>query len=104
MKNWKAILVTKVLILLGAMFLTLALPAESNAQQPRISSISEIEGQVHDASRSLGTMAKYIIGAVMFIALIGVVYMVATSHPKSKEAVIGWVASIIVYIIAISII
>lgn len=83
--------------------LTVFMPADLVAQ-PKIKNINEISGEVKSASTAIGDMAKYIIGAVLFIALIGVIYMVASSHPKSKEAVIGWIAAIIIYIIAISII
>ena len=95
---------SKMMAILGLMMFLVAVPVQMEGQTPKIQSLSEIESEVADASSSLGNMAKYIIGAVLLIALIGVIYMVASSHPKSKEAVIGWIAAVIVYIIAITII
>jgi uncharacterized BrkB/YihY/UPF0761 family membrane protein len=94
----------KSLIMLMFLFtLTLSVPVNVMGQ-PKITSLTEVEEKVKDSSTSIGNMAKYIIGAVLLIALIGVIYMVASSHPKSKEAVIGWIVAIVVYIIAISIV
>lgn len=103
MRNLKMSFAKILLVFMGCMMLTVLVPIESHAQV-KINDISQVTGEVQKASTAMADMAKYIIGAVLFIALIGVIYMVASSHPKSKEAVIGWIAAIVVYIIAINII
>jgi hypothetical protein len=72
-------------------------------QEPKVTSINGIESQVKTSATSLIQMAKYIIGAVLFIALIGVIYMVASNHPKSKEGIIGWIVALVVYCIAVAV-
>jgi Phage Coat protein B. len=76
----------------------------SFAQAPKVQSITEVESKVKDSATSMITMAKYIIGAVLIIALIGVIYAVASNHPKSKEFVIGWVVAVVVYIVGIAVV
>lgn len=103
MKKLKSIIAAKLLVLFGVMFLTFAMPNESFGQV-KIKSITEMDGQIKSASTALKDWSKYIIGAVLLIALIGVIYMVATSHPKSKEAVIGWIVAIVIYTIAVAVV
>jgi len=46
---------------------------------------------VESASRSLNKTLKIVIGSVLAIGLLVVIYMVATSNPRSRDFVIGWV-------------
>jgi len=75
----------------------------SYCQDPKVKDIKGIETQVKNSATSMIQMAKYIIGAVLFIALITVIYMVASNHPKSKEAIIGWIVALVVYFIAVAV-
>src|ERR1035437_5716854 len=89
-----------------SIFLILNLyPAIENSfgQDPKVRDISGVTTAVKNSATNIIQMAKYIIGAVLFIALIGVIYMVASNHPKSKEAIIGWIVALVVYIIAVAV-
>ena len=48
-------------------------------------------------------LAKYVIGASLFVALIVVIYHVATNSPKAKTAIVSWVIAVVIYCIAINI-
>lgn len=61
------------------------------------SSSSEVSGYVGHYK----TIAKYIIGASLIVALIVVIYHVATNSPKAKTAITSWIIAVIVYCIAI---
>lgn len=102
--NLKKVLLGRLMIFVCLSLILNVAISTSVVGQVKIKSISEVESQVKSSATSLKTMATYIIGAVLFISLISVIYMVATSNPKSKEWVIGWIVAVIVYIIAISII
>ena len=90
-------------ILSMVLILNLYPAIQSFGQAPKATDINGVQTAVQNSATSMIQMAKYIIGAVLFIALIGVVYMVASNHPKSKEAIIGWVVALVVYIIAVTI-
>lgn len=74
------------------------------AQAPKVKDITGVETEVKKSATSLINMSKYIIGAVLFIALIGVIYSVASNHPKSKEFIVGWIVAVVVYIIALTVV
>lgn len=72
--------------------------------QPKISSLSEIESQAKSGIDTIINISKYAIGGVMAIALIFIIYAMATNNPKGKDYLIGWVVALIVYLIGIAII
>lgn len=103
MKKVKALLSSRTVLMLLMFFtISVATPVATMAQKELNITMDQLNDKVGEASEGMAKMAKTIIGAVLFIALIGVIYMVASSHPKSKEAVIGWIVAVIIYIIAIS--
>jgi len=73
--------------------------ALANAQV-KLSSVSEMNTKVSEATSAVVTMVQYIIGAVLAIALIFVVYSLATSSQRAKEYLIGWVIAVVVCLIA----
>jgi len=86
----------KKVLLSCASMLSVAL---ANAQV-KLSSVSEMNTKVSEATSAVVTMVQYIIGAVLAIALIFVVYSLATSSQRAKEYLIGWVISVVVCLIA----
>jgi hypothetical protein len=81
---------------------TLLLPVRSYAQI-KITSLSEIEGKAKEGADTIINIAKYAIGAVLFLALIFVIYAIATNKQNAREYAIGWVIALVVYLIGISI-
>ena len=60
---------------------------------------TRIESEVQRATGSIRTIVQYILYSALFIALIHVVYSVATSNPKMKDIIISWgVALIVLYL------
>jgi hypothetical protein len=62
--------------------------------------MGDLEDTVQETTTSIIDIVGYIIGGVLAIGLIVVVYMVATSHPKARDYIIGWFIALVVYIIA----
>jgi hypothetical protein len=78
------------------------LPVWSYAQV-KITSLSEIESKAKEGATTLINIAKYAIGAVLFLALIFVIYAIATNKQNAREYAIGWVIALVVYLVGISI-
>ena len=66
--------------------------------------ITSIKTQVKTQTDGLKDIIMYVIGAVLGIALIFVIWMIASQHPKAKEAGIGMLVAIIFYGLAWSLI
>ena len=96
---------SKVLLVLAIFLFLNVWPAieTSFGQAPTATNIQGVQSQVQSSANGIIQMVKYVIGAVLFVALVTVVYMVATNHPKSKEYIIGWIVALVVYIIAVAI-
>ncbi|MCQ2208706.1 MAG: hypothetical protein MJZ34_00270 [Paludibacteraceae bacterium] len=73
--------------------------AMANAQL-KIGSVSDMNNQVKDASSAVVTMAQYVVAAVLGVALIFVIYALATSSQRAKEYLIGWIIAVVVCLIA----
>ncbi len=68
--------------------------------QLKINSLNQVTDQAKEGADAIKTVATYVVAAVLGIGLIFVVYALATSNPKAKEYVIGWVIAVIVVLIA----
>lgn len=66
--------------------------------------LGAVETQVRDATTSIRTIVQYILYACMIIALIHVIYSVATSNPKMKDIIIAWAVALIVLTIGLRLI
>jgi cytochrome bd-type quinol oxidase subunit 2 len=100
MKKVKS-MISKVMVLFAFLgFLSVMYPQVVYSQP----NLNQIDQQVQAATTSFKTWAKLAIGVVFFIALIWVVYNVATNHPKAKEMVIGFIVAVVIYAIACAII
>ncbi len=91
---------TKNVILKTIATTSLALAPIWAQAQLKITSLNEVTEQAKDGADAVKTVATYVVAAVLGIGLIFVVYALATSNPKSKEYVIGWVIAVIVVLIA----
>ena len=49
-------------------------------------------------------VAKYILAAVLGIALVFVIYSLATNNPHAKEYLLGWIIAVVVIMVAFLII
>ncbi len=62
--------------------------------------LEDIESNSKRGIKTLYNIAKWVITVVLIVGLITVIYMVVTNNPRSKEAVIGFVAALILVAIA----
>lgn len=80
-------------------------PQFANAQSAlKISSLSEVTDTAKEGSDTILNVAKYVLASVLGIALIFVIYSLATNNPKSKEYLLGWIVSVVVIMVAFLII
>lgn len=68
--------------------------------QLKVNDFSEIENQVEKGTNSVKTIAFGILSGVMALALIFVIWEVATGKPHAKEHVISWFIAVAIIIIA----
>lgn len=69
----------------------------------QISDMNSLKTEITSGADFFKSTAKIVLSAVAIVALIGVVYMVATNNPRAKEAVIGWFVAVILIIIGIKV-
>ena len=75
----------------GLMFLFMVVaPIELEAQSGlKISSLSEVTDTAKEGADTILDVAKYILAAVLGIALVFVIYSLATNNPHAKEYLLG---------------
>ena len=88
----------------GLMFLFMvAAPIELEAQSGlKISSLSEVTDTAKEGADTILDVAKYIL--VLGIALVFVIYSLATNNPHAKEYLLGWIIAVVVIMVAFLII
>ena len=91
---------------LGLMFVfmvvaTIELEAQSGL---KISSLSEVTDTAKEGADTILDVAKYILAAVLGIALVFVIYSLATNNPHAKEYLLGWIIAVVVIMVAFLII
>lgn len=70
----------------------------------KISSLSDVEAKAEEGSNTILNIAKYVLGAVLGVALIFVIYALATNQPHAKEYLLGWIIAVAVIMVAFLII
>ncbi|MDR1368814.1 MAG: hypothetical protein LBJ72_01620 [Dysgonamonadaceae bacterium] len=105
MKRLSILKSKKALILSGLMsvllfVLPIAVGTYVEAQGLKINSVADVEAKAQESTDSIINIAKYVVSSALAIALIFVVYAMATSNPHAKEYLIGWVVAVVVVIIA----
>lgn len=94
-------------MILGLFALTfIVVPEIANAQTGsiKISSLSDVEAKAEEGSNTILNIAKYVLGAVLGVALIFVIYALATNQPHAKEYLLGWIIAVAVIMVAFLII
>ena len=66
----------------------------------KVSSLSEFESKTKEGTDSVINIAKYTIGGVFAVALVFVIYAIATNNPRAKEYAVGWIVAFIFYLAA----
>lgn len=70
----------------------------------KISSLSEVTDKAKEGADTILDVAKYILAAVLGIALVFVIYLLATNNPHAKEYLLGWIIAVVVIMVAFLII
>lgn len=60
--------------------------------------------QAKEGADTILDVAKYILAAVLGIALVFVIYSLATNNPHAKEYLLGWIIAVVVIMVAFLII
>lgn len=96
----------KKLFLFGIFALTMFVIAPEIVAQGglKIQSLSEVQSTAEEGANTILEIAKYVLAAVLAIALIFVVYALATNQPHAKEYLLGWVIAVVVIMIGFLII
>lgn len=80
-------------------------PVKMEAQSClKISSLSEVTDTAKEGADTILDVAKYILAAVLGIALVFVIYSLATNNPHAKEYLLGWIIAVVVIMVAFLII
>lgn len=107
-QSWNFVTVHKKLFMILELFaLTfIVVPEIANAQTGsiKISSLSDVEAKAEEGSNTILNIAKYVLGAVLGVALIFVIYALATNQPHAKEYLLGWIIAVAVIMVAFLII
>lgn len=82
-------------------FFTLLGTAQSGL---KINSLSEVTDKAKEGADTILDVAKYILAAVLGIALVFVIYSLATNNPHAKEYLLGWIIAVVVIMVAFLII
>lgn len=83
----------------------IVVPIEVEAQSGlKISSLSEVTDTAKEGADTILDVAKYILAAVLGIALVFVIYSLATNNPHAKEYLLGWIIAVVVIMVAFLII
>ena len=96
----------RIIMMLGLFLLTfVVVPQVVEAQRAlKISSLSDVESKAQEGSDTILNIAKYVLAAVLGIALVFVIYSLATNNPHAKEYLLGWIIAVAVIMVAFLII
>lgn len=96
----------RLFMILGLFMLTFVIvPEVVEAQSAlKISSLSDVESKAQEGSNTILNIAKYVLAAVLGIALVFVIYALATNNPHAKEYLLGWIIAVAVIMVAFLII
>lgn len=96
----------RIIMILGLFLLTfVVVPQVVEAQSSlKISSLSDVESKAKEGSDTILNIAKYVLAAVLGIALVFVIYSLATNNPHAKEYLLGWIIAVAVIMVAFLII
>lgn len=77
----------RLIMIVGLFLLTFVIVPEVVEAQGalKISSLSDVEAKAQEGSNTILNIAKYVLAAVLGIALVFVIYALATNNPHAKE-------------------
>lgn len=97
----------RLFMILGLFLFTFVLVpeiADAQTSSIKISSLADVESKAQEGSTTILNIAKYVLGAVLGVALIFVIYALATNNPHAKEYLLGWIIAVAVIMVAFLII
>ena len=97
----------RLFMILGLFLFTFVLVpeiADAQTSSIKISSLADVESKAEEGSTTILNIAKYVLGAVLGVALIFVIYALATNNPHAKEYLLGWIIAVAVIMVAFLII
>ena len=96
----------RIIMILGLFLLTFVVVPQVVEPQSalKISSLSDVESKAQEGSDTILNIAKYVLAAVLGIALVFVIYSLATNNPHAKEYLLGWIIAVAVIMVAFLII
>ena len=96
----------RLILIVGFFLLTFVIVPEVVEAQGalKISSLSDVEAKAQEGSNTILNIAKYVLAAVLGIALVFVIYALATNNPHAKEYLLGWIIAVAVIMVAFLII
>lgn len=107
-QSWDFVTVHKRLFMIMGLFMLtfVIVPEVVNAQTGsiKISSLADVEAKAEEGSNTILNIAKYVLGAVLGVALFFVIYSLATNNPHAKEYLLGWIIAVAVIMVAFLII
>ena len=91
----------RIIMILGLFLLTfVVVPQVVEAQSAlKISSLSDVESKAQEGSDTILNIAKYVLAAVLGIALVFVIYSLATNNPHDLEFLLGWFIAVAVFLV-----
>lgn len=98
-QHWRTII--SILILCALLGTSEIAEAQSGL---KISSLAEVTDTAREGADTILDVAKYILAAVLGIALVFVIYSLATNNPHAKEYLLGWIIAVVVIMVAFLII
>ena len=87
----------RLFMILGLFLFTFVLVpeiADAQTSSIKISSLADVESKAEEGSTTILNIAKYVLGAVLGVALIFVIYALATNNPHAKEYLLGWIIAV----------
>ena len=94
----------KVIFTFLIFFTLLGTAQVAEAQSGLKNSLSEVTDKAKEGADTILDVAKYILAAVLGIALVFVIYSLATNNPHAKEYLLGWIIAVVVIMVAFLII
>ena len=94
----------KVIFTFLIFFTLLGTAQVAEAQSGLKINLSEVTDKAKEGADTILDVAKYILAAVLGIALVFVIYSLATNNPHAKEYLLGWIIAVVVIMVAFLII
>lgn len=82
-------------------FCFLAVPVICDAQSGlKIQDLEQVKEKAKEGTDTISDVAKYSVGGALTVALVFVIWAVATNQPHGKEFALGWFIAVVITLIA----